>query len=378
MDPATLIAPSNPLGYPAPYWFLVLFKVLGFVLHSVPMNLWYVGIIMAMLLRISRDENARLFSNRLMKQMPIIIALGINLGIVPLLFVQVAYYKAFYPATILMAWPWLAIIVLLTIAYYGIYIYSYSLKKTTPKTSRLSLWAGWISAFFFVAIGFIFVNGFSLMANLSAWPEIWKNTSVAGAPLGIALNTGDISIWPRWLMMIGLAMMTTAIYSLFDCAFMAAGESAGYKRWINGFAFKLYTVGMLWYAVFGFWYSFGTWSAQTKQVMFAYPALLLTAVTAVSPGLVWLILLSRFRREPLKKTATLLLAIIQFLVLGFNGISRQIVQNIDIGIYFDVTAEQVNIQWSPMILFLLLFVAGLLTIIWLLNRAIGEARRTAA
>jgi hypothetical protein len=30
MDPATLYGPSSQLGYPAAYWFLVLFKVIRF------------------------------------------------------------------------------------------------------------------------------------------------------------------------------------------------------------------------------------------------------------------------------------------------------------------------------------------------------------
>ena len=45
--------------------------------------------------------------------MPVIVAVGVNLGVVPLLFVQLAYHRVFYPATILMAWFWLGIIVLL-------------------------------------------------------------------------------------------------------------------------------------------------------------------------------------------------------------------------------------------------------------------------
>ncbi len=43
------------------------------------------------------------FGGRLLRQMPIIVAVGVNLGVVPLLFVQLAYAKVFYPATILMA-----------------------------------------------------------------------------------------------------------------------------------------------------------------------------------------------------------------------------------------------------------------------------------
>ena len=32
---------------PAPFWFIQFFKVLGFTLHAVPMNLWYAGAILA-------------------------------------------------------------------------------------------------------------------------------------------------------------------------------------------------------------------------------------------------------------------------------------------------------------------------------------------
>ena len=59
MDPNGLIAPVNELGYPAPFWFLIFFRVLGFTLHLLPMNLWYAGTITAMLLGLSRVPEAR-------------------------------------------------------------------------------------------------------------------------------------------------------------------------------------------------------------------------------------------------------------------------------------------------------------------------------
>ena len=74
-----MIDPSaTPL--PAPVWFIELFKVLGFSLHMVPMNLWYAGIVVAMLLGVLGSQHGRRFSARLMAQMPVIIAMGINLG----------------------------------------------------------------------------------------------------------------------------------------------------------------------------------------------------------------------------------------------------------------------------------------------------------
>src|SRR5438128_1174654 len=107
MNPSDLIDQSKGWELPAPAELILVLKTVGFALHAVPMNLWYAGIVVAMLLAWRGGEHARRFSARFMRQMPVIIALGINFGIVPLLFVQVGLAPVFYPATILMAWPWL-------------------------------------------------------------------------------------------------------------------------------------------------------------------------------------------------------------------------------------------------------------------------------
>ena len=126
MNETMLINPQSA-GMPAPIWFVQFFKALGFTLHMVPMNLWFAGLLLALWLHWRGGPHGRCFAGRLIKQMPVIVALGVNFGIVPLLFIQLAYYKVFYPATILMAWYWLAIVVLLIPAYYGIYIYAWGL-----------------------------------------------------------------------------------------------------------------------------------------------------------------------------------------------------------------------------------------------------------
>nr|BAL58464.1 hypothetical conserved protein [Candidatus Acetothermum autotrophicum] len=295
MNPTELIGPPSPLGYPAPYWFLVTFKVLGFTLHMGPMHLWFAGILLAMVLARWGGPEAQRWSARLMRQMPVVIALGVNFGIVPLLFTQVAYYRVFYPATILMAWPWFLIIILLTFAYYGVYIYVTGLKDSAVLTPFKRA-AGWVSAILFIVIGFLFSNGFSLMTHLSAWPQLWQETSVAGAPLGTALNTSDPTLLPRWLMMFGLALTTVAAYTVFDAGVFARRESPEYKSWAAGFAFTLYTVGLVWFAAMGSWYVFGTWPADARAQMLSMPLGILTALTALGPGLPWLLLLAQRRR----------------------------------------------------------------------------------
>ena len=372
MDPTELIGPPSPLGYPAPYWFLVTFKVLGFTLHMGPMHLWFAGILVAMILARWGSLEAHRWSVRLMKQMPVIIALGVNFGIVPLLFTQVAYYRVFYPATILMAWPWFLIIVLLTFAYYGVYIYVTGLKDSIELT-RFKRAAGWVSAILFIVVGFLFSNGFTLMTNLRVWPTLWQNTSVAGAPLGIALNTSDPTLLPRWLMMFGLALTTVAAYTVFDAGVFAARESVQYRAWAAGFALKLSTIGLIWFAVMGSWYAFGTWPADAREQMFSMPLMILTGLTALGPGLPWLLIL--LQRRQITRTLAILTGLVQFGVLGLNAVSRQVLQNIELSEFLDVTAEPVNLQLSPLIVFLVLFVAGLGVVAWMIQKVLQAERQ---
>ncbi|MDR7419582.1 MAG: hypothetical protein QN178_11815 [Armatimonadota bacterium] len=373
MDPTQLIGPSTALGYPAPYWFMTILKVLGFTLHLVPMNLWFAGILVALLLRQNRNEHARRFSTRLMSQMPIIIALGINFGIVPLLFAQVAYYRVFYPATILMAWPWLAVVFLLIFAYYGVYGYAVGLRdgRMTPERST----AGWMAAVLFIAIGFVFSNAFTLMTNLAAWPALWQRHSIAGAATGTALNLADPTLWPRWLMVFGLALTTTAAYAVVDAGLFARREPDAYRRWVRGFAMRLYAVGAAWFAAVGSWYVFGTWGAEVRQVMFG-GLTALTAITTVAPALPWLsILAQRDGVTPGRAAAT---GLLQVVVLALNATSRQVVQNAELRRFVDVTSSRLDVQWSPLVLFLLLFVAGLVLVGWMVAQALEASRHPVA
>jgi len=398
MNAEMLIDPSVSPGIPAPFWFVEFFKVLGFTLHVVPMNLWYAGLPVAMLLWLRGGEHGRRFSARLMRQMPVIVALGVNLGVVPLLFVQVAYYKVFYPATILMAWSWLLIVVLLIPAYYAVYFYAIGLRDEAgstparkaavpeplpspargrgvggegcrPKNRKLlsagRKAAGWAAAVLFIAIGFLFANGLSLMAHVQRWPELWQAHNMAGAALGTALNVGDPSLWPRWLLMFGLALATTAAWVYFDAAFFARRESEDYRRWAARFAAKLYAPGMILFAAAGSWYVFGTWPAELRQTMTAGAMHVLTMATGMSPGLPFVLLWTRRRRLPTRAAAALI-GLAQFGVLGINAISRHLVQKVSLEGFLDVSAQPTAVQWGPMAVFLTTFLLGLGVIAWML------------
>ncbi len=370
IDPRMLVEQTPAPGLPAPVWFVQLFKALGFTLHAVPMNLWYAGLLVALWLY-WRGHGAEtvpgtVFARRLLRQMPVIVAVGVNVGVVPLLFLQLAYHRVFYPATILMAWYWLGIIVLLVPAYYGVYAYAWGLRNNTEKLPAWRIAAGWCAAVFFLAIGFAFANGLSLMDHVGRWPELWQSHSEAGAALGTALNLGDATLWPRWLLMFGLALGTTAAWVVFDAEWLvgrvpatverppiAMGGDLGeaYNRWAWGFARKLYTIGLLWAAAAGAWYVFGTWPDELRRTMFQRPLLPLTVLTAIATGLPWALLMTA-GWCPAKRATAAAIALCQFGVLGVNAASRQVVQNLNLKPYLDVTAQPTDVQWGPLWMFL--------------------------
>jgi hypothetical protein len=357
----TPIPPPSPHGYPVPFWVLEALKVFGFWLHAGPMNLWYAGMPTAVMLALIGGIHGRHLARRLAMVMPFAVALGVNFGIIPLLFTQVVNYQFFYTAGVLIAWPWLSVIPLLTVAYYGVYIHAESRRPV------LVLAAGGVSAVLFVAIGFLFANNFSLMTNPGQWPAIFSRTAIAGAPSGLALNFGDPTLLPRWLMMFGLAMTTTAAYIAFDTAFFERTADDGYRRWAGRFAVVLYTVGLMWFAGAGSWYVFGTWQVRVQQAALARPAITaLMAMTAAAPGLPWLLLIL-WRRQGTRAVAGFAAAA-QFGVIGINAVSRQWVQNMELRPYVDLAAVPVHPQWVAFGAFIVALIAAISIVTWIVLR----------
>ena len=64
------------------------------------------------------------------------------------------------------------------------------------------------------------------------------------------------------------------------------------------------------------------------------------------------------------------IALCQFGVLGINAVSRQIVQNVNLKPYFDVSAQPIDVQWAPLAMFLVAFVIGLIVVGWMIAQIV--------
>ncbi|MBE6424762.1 MAG: hypothetical protein E7029_01995 [Planctomycetaceae bacterium] len=360
----------------APLWFIIFFRILGFVLHALLMNLWLVGIPLALLLNRSRNRNARRWSSRLLRQMPVFIAFGINFGIVPLLFIQYLYGRTFYSATILMAWHWLAIIALLLPAYYGIYHYAFALKKDPDTIPGYTRAAGWIASIFFIIIGFVFVNALTLTAEPEMWKSLWLAHNSAGASVGTGSAVLNPEIWPRLGMMISLAFGTLAAWTLCDRSISSSKEESDavpetdYHTWSAHCARILGGVGMAGFIVCAL--TFTSQLAQGSSLDAPLPAL--TNVWLAGPVLTFLALLFLAGRNG--KFAAFLTLLIQIVSLSVFACVRLWIQSLQLESHLPLSQFTVKTDLGPMCLFLGTFVFGVLLLSWMLAIVVRNLRKS--
>ena len=168
MSGADLVARPETLQVTSPVFQVLL--VLTFVLHLFLMNIALGGSMINAVYRLRRKEALAAASN-----LPTTLALAVNLGVPPLLFVQVLFGQFFYSSSVLMAVYWLAVVPILIVAYYAAYIMQ---RKGRPAAG--TIWS-LVSALLLLAIAFIYVNNMSLMLRYDRWPELLQGQARAHA-----------------------------------------------------------------------------------------------------------------------------------------------------------------------------------------------------
>lgn len=200
MNPASLVPVAQPV--PIPWaWFDVLL-IVTFVAHILFMNALlgsaFIGIV-----RLVRGRGA--VAREVGQKLPPLLALTINLGVAPLLFLQVNYGHFDYVSSVLMGGWWLFVIPVLIASYYGFYTYKFRYDSLGP-TFRATLFGGSILGLLYV--GFMLSNNMTLMLRPDFWTQYFDG--------GGFLNWGDPTIYPRFLhFMFG----TVAIGGLFVALF---------------------------------------------------------------------------------------------------------------------------------------------------------------
>lgn len=347
MDPASLVPEPSFLSVPWGWFYGLL--ILTFVLHILFMNVLVGGGIIALFSgrgQSSADPTAKTMS----KHLPIVLAFTVNIGIAPLLFLQVLYGNFMYSSSQLMAVWWLSVVFLVMVAYALLYVYKF---KFDSLSGGRVLVAG-VSMALLLITGFFLVNNMTFMIDPGQWTRYFDNRD------GLLLNFGDPQLIPRYLHFMTAALAVGGLYT-------AVVWKIKYNRGAAGASERIKT-GMRW-----FYYA-------TAAQLFIGPLFLATLDSEVAVLLLGdnLLYTGTFLGAMLLVALTLVLAsagkvyatAVSTVVLVFAmAFVRDFVRTAYLAPYHDFADMPTNYQYSPMIVFLTAFVGGLALVYYMLKLA---------
>ena len=357
MDPASLI--PTPDSIPAPSWIFLVLDLLLFTLHILVINIVVGGSLIIATSRIfgKEDQPGQTVHSVLANKLPTSFALGINLGVAPLLFMQVIYGHLFYTSSVLMAVYWILVIPLLIIAYYAAYIH---VRKYTSSV-MISKVAILITSLLLLYIGFIYVNNMTLMAQPGKWTAYFENRG------GSILNMSDPTLIPRYLHFV---VASVAVAGLF----IAMVWSMRKKKGVEGAdskihsALRIFGYATIVQVILGFWFLIAIPADFILQFMGRniFYSLVLLVGFASGIGAIATAFMSKLR-----PTVIMLLTTIVAMV-----ITRHNLRTLYLGDMFKLETLELSPQYDVLALFLVILIAGLAAVGYMVNqvRAADERR----
>ena len=346
MDAAHLIPTPDVLQVPWG-WFQVLLTV-TFFLHLVVMNI-LLGCSIITFFRHAAGKTTEI-NKAIAKKLPLTVAFTINFGVAPLLFLQVIYGHFMYASSVLMAVYWLSIFAILIFSYYGTYVYSMNFKRAVDFHTVIS---GFIAGTL-LAVAFIITNNFSLMTNIEAWPAYFNNAE------GTLLNLSDPTLFPRYLHSVlgAIAVGGLAIGLYYDFK----------KRRGDAAAEEGIAVGMNWFAGatmlnfgVGSWY----WGSLPESVRFLMGDGSAFFLICIVLGIIAAILSLIYGMQHQVRPAVYYLMGALFCMV----LVREFARRLALAPWFKTSDLEVVPQYSPLILFLIVFAGGL-ALIWYMIRLV--------
>jgi hypothetical protein len=351
LDP-NMVPSIDPNPLPAPFWVFKTLLLVTFFLHIVAMNFMLGGALMAVAAWFKQRGNSygsRLFFD-LAKKIPVLLAATISLGIAPLLFLQVLYGQYFYTSSILLAWPWFLVIVLLIAAYYGFYFVSYRGQRKPRAAGRVMLF----STTLVLIIGFIYTNNITLGLAPSRWAEKY----FSGGATGWNLNLSEPTLIPRYLhFMVSAVAMGGLLLVLMAWAKWKQDEP--YARQIFHFGGKAFQYATMAQFVVGFWFLFSLPRPLRTIFLGDNPLATILLSFGLAGTIASILLMSEaLRHQNIRLAAFGVTSLTGLIVLSMTGM-RDILRDGYLKPYFHPEQMAVKTQVSPMFLFLGLFVVGI-------------------
>ena len=348
MDPAQLI--PTPDTIPVPWGWFEFLLLLTFVLHLLFMNTMLGSGIISFISHFKRGEKNTSLAKDVSKKLPYTIAFTVNMGVAPLLFLQVLYGHFIYVSSVLMAVYWLSIFVLLIIAYYSAYIYDF--KYEGLGSFRPLFIGGTVVILLF--IGFMFTNNMTMMLH----PEKWK--AYFDRPGGTLLNLSDPTLIPRYLHFIFASIAVGGLFIALIAWFKTRKGSQGQEDPI-AHGMRWFTHATMIQVIIGLWFLMTLPSHLKMRFMGGDTFCTLMFLLGVAGTIVSLVF--GFKQRVPHSAISVIVTII------FMVIMRDLLRWGYLNKYFIPSSLTVIPQYSPMILFLCCFVISIVIVGYMLKLA---------
>ncbi|MGA1847309.1 hypothetical protein [Deferribacter abyssi] len=329
-----------------PYIF-IFFLVVTLFIHFLFMNLTLGGSIMIIIAKYFAKIKGNNNYNKIAEEIGWLntfnISLTVTTGVAPLLFLQILYGQFFYTSSILLSWKWLFVLLAIIIAYYFYYLYKF-------KPSYIKFTGG--KGFIFIILATILFLYVALMlvtnTLVSMQPELWKKIY-----LGKISAFSAKTLWLRFFHFIFAAIaFSGAFYMLY------AKLRKSYDKELSDTMYKLgkYTffIPTLTQLFIGTWFLI---SHPVNYYVNVSTMIFLTLGITMAFIPVFLIITKKENEK---------------IVFGFTSLSvlfmvlvRRFIEVSYFSKYFNPLYLNVRTQWSIFIIFLILFVALLVTLYYL-------------
>jgi len=347
MDYHSLIPTADTI--PAPSWVFIVLEQFLFLLHIVLINAVLGGALIVLFKRLSGkdDENVSNWHMPVAKKLPVMVALGINLGIPPLLFIQVVFGHLFYTSSVLMAVYWILIIPLLILAYYGTYIHNGRFAKS-PWFSKISLLT---AVLIILYIGFMLVTNNTLMEQPEKWTAYFENRG------GTILNLSNPEFFPRYLHFVSASVAIGGL--LYAIVYYYRKIETGKKEEKIKGALKIFAYGTAVQIVIGFWFLFSIPQDFIPQFMGQDILATLFLMIGILAGIGALV--TGFLGKLKPTISQILITLAAMIITRYNLRMMYLSDN------FQLSQLKLSPQYGVLILFLAVLLIGLGTIAYILK-----------
>lgn len=177
-----------PFGFPLPTALYLSLYLLTLIVHAALVSYvlagsGYVAVATAAGTR-ARDPVARVLGDWL----PFGLGTAITAGVAPLLFLQILYKESFYTANLLLFHRWMAIVPVLVIGFYLLYLTKTRVFPTWPRALRVAVTTAAFACFAFTA--WSWTDNHLIALDRDAWPAMYAGDtalSTTGRATGVML-----------------------------------------------------------------------------------------------------------------------------------------------------------------------------------------------